>query len=392
MPVICMSRKPDSRRFEPARPPLRLPRRAAAARAAAARDAARACPCGARAARRSWAAAGGAGGGGDAPRRTTRAPPQRRPPPRRRSPPRRRRRCASQRRPPPPPPPPPPRQARRSVKALRAEAHHDAGLLLSMGMMRAAPAACGDSTTSCSSSDVGATSCASSDASAASTSALGDSALQLLLEQQAAVARETAACRLRLEQPRSGGRTPSPGCSTPRRRRRRRQRRRRWPSRCTRRRRRGASAPAPRRSRRSPRRWRATRVLVARRRRRARGPERGGVPHRHRRRAGGLWTPPRQVRWLCVCACCVALDHISNDDVEPSANAHMHASHTHCPFRMSLSRKSGMPPAVWRPPPRGRLGSVGTARRGQQRPRPRAARELQRRRRRRRRRGMDSGR
>ena len=66
--------------------------------------------------------------------------------------------------------------------------------------MRAAPAACGDSTTSCSSSDVGATSCASSDASAASTSALGDSALQLLLEQQAAVARETAACRLRLEQ------------------------------------------------------------------------------------------------------------------------------------------------------------------------------------------------
>ena len=53
---------------------------------------------------------------------------------------------------------------------------------------------------SCSSSDVGATSCASSDASAASTSAPGDSALQLLLEQQAAVARETAACRLRLEQ------------------------------------------------------------------------------------------------------------------------------------------------------------------------------------------------
>ena len=65
-----------------------------------------------------------------------------------------------------------------------------------------------------------------------------------------------------------------------------------------------------------------------------------------------------------VCARAVCICYISNDDVEPSANAHMHASHTHCPFRMSLSRKSGMPPAVLVAAPAGCLaatGSVGSA-------------------------------
>ena len=123
MPVICMSRKPDSRRPpEPARPPLPLfldappppappppavlpPAPALAAQGQLVEAAARAAAAAGRRRRRRRRRR-------RAPRRTTRAPPQPRGPPQRRSPLRRRRRCASRRRPPPPPPPPPPPRRR----------------------------------------------------------------------------------------------------------------------------------------------------------------------------------------------------------------------------------------------------------------------------------------
>ena len=235
-------------------------------------------------------------------------------------------------------------------------------------MMRAAPAACGDSTTSCSSSDVGATPCASSDASAASTSALGEraAAARAAGGGGARDRRMPAAARAAVEG-RPGESLAGlldPAAAAP------------APARGGGRAARGAAGvrgavggaqrPCSSTICRSPRRRRATRPSVARRRRR-RGLERGGVPHR---RAAGRQARVdvrtyAQSRWLmCVRVLCVYA--ISLTMTSSRARAHMHASHTHCPFRMSLSRKSGMPPAVLAAAPSGRLGSgsAGSSGRG----------------------------